>query len=103
MKIALPLIAASAAFAFVAAPVLADEPKQDTTEQETGETATAAADDSAVEVPAVAAPQPEPTPSAQTAEEEERICRSIRVDASSRRKTRVCLTQEGWRELNQRR
>lgn len=37
------------------------------------------------------------------AKEDKRICRRIRVDMSSRRKTRVCLTAEGWRELNQRR
>jgi len=37
------------------------------------------------------------------AKEDKRICRRIRVDMSSRRKTRVCLTAEEWRELNQRR
>ncbi len=31
---------------------------------------------------------------------EKRICRYIRADASSRRKTKVCRTTEEWRELN---
>lgn len=35
--------------------------------------------------------------------EEKRICRRIATDMSSRRKERVCLTKEDWRELNQRR
>lgn len=34
-------------------------------------------------------------------EESKRICRYIRADASSRRKTRVCMTAEAWREANQ--
>ena len=38
-----------------------------------------------------------------SAQEEELICRSIRLDMSSRRKTRVCRTEEGWRQLNQQR
>lgn len=35
--------------------------------------------------------------------EEKRICRRIRIDASSRRATRVCKTKEEWRLFNQRR
>jgi len=35
--------------------------------------------------------------------EEKRICRYIRTDMNSRRKEKVCLTKEGWRELNNRR
>ena len=35
--------------------------------------------------------------------EEKRICRRISTDMASRRKERVCLTKEGWREFNQRR
>jgi hypothetical protein len=30
----------------------------------------------------------------------ERICRYVKLDASSRRKTKVCRTVEEWRELN---
>ena len=30
-----------------------------------------------------------------------KICRYIRMDISSRRKERVCLTKEGWQEFNQ--
>ena len=31
---------------------------------------------------------------------EKRICRRIRLDASSRRATRVCRTKEEWRQYN---
>jgi hypothetical protein len=31
--------------------------------------------------------------------EDERICRHIRLDMSSRRKTKICRTTEEWREL----
>ncbi len=31
------------------------------------------------------------------------ICRRVRLDASSRRATKVCKTSEQWREFNQRR
>lgn len=40
--------------------------------------------------------QPEAAPA-----KEERICRYIRMDASSRRKEKVCLTKEGWVDFNQ--
>lgn len=32
--------------------------------------------------------------------QDERICRYVKLDASSRRKTKVCRTLEQWRELN---
>lgn len=32
--------------------------------------------------------------------EPERICRYVKLDTSSRRKTKVCRTVEEWRELN---
>lgn len=32
--------------------------------------------------------------------EDKRICRYIKLDMSSRRKTKVCRTTEEWRELN---
>ena len=32
---------------------------------------------------------------------DERICRYIRTDISSRRKTKVCMTADQWRENNQ--
>ena len=35
--------------------------------------------------------------------EDKRICRRVRLDASSRRGTKVCKTKEEWREFNQRR
>lgn len=34
------------------------------------------------------------------AKEEKRICRRIRADASSRRKTKLCLTSDEWRQYN---
>lgn len=49
-----------------------------------------------------ASEQPEeavPAPSQREAEEK-RICRNIRPDMSSRRKERVCMTSEQWREFN---
>ena len=59
----------------------------------------------------LAAFQPGATPSEPTtqkpaepaakAAEEEKICRYIRKDMSSRRKDKVCLTAEQWKEQNQ--
>jgi hypothetical protein len=118
MKSTLSRIAAAASFAFaaplLAVSALANDGAQESTEQTASEQAEASAQESAadtapaapVTVAAPAAPEPEPaeTPvAAQEPVEEERICRSIRVDMSSRRKTRVCLTEEGWRNLNQQR
>ena len=34
------------------------------------------------------------------AAEDKRICRYVKLDMSSRRKTKVCRTTEEWRELN---
>lgn len=74
MRVALPF----AALALLAAPAVADEPKEN--EKEAKET----------EAPAAAQPK-----------DEEKICRYVRMDMSSRRKERVCLTKEGWVEFNQ--
>ena len=35
--------------------------------------------------------------------EEERTCRYVKLDMSSRRKSKVCKTADEWREFNQRR
>jgi len=35
--------------------------------------------------------------------EDKRICRRVRLDASSRRATKVCKTKDEWRAFNQRR
>lgn len=32
--------------------------------------------------------------------EEKRICRYVKLDTSSRRKTKICRTSEEWREIN---
>ena len=46
--------------------------------------------------------QPAETETQKPAEaKDEKICRYIRMDASSRRKEKVCLTKEGWVEFNQ--
>jgi hypothetical protein len=53
--------------------------------------------------PAAETPAPKPddeTAKEDTAEENKRVCKSVRADPSSRRKTRVCRTIEEWRELN---
>jgi hypothetical protein len=34
------------------------------------------------------------------AEEDKLICRYVKLDTASRRKTKVCRTVDGWRELN---
>jgi hypothetical protein len=36
----------------------------------------------------------------ETATEDKRICRYVKLDMSSRRKTKVCRTVEEWREIN---
>lgn len=46
------------------------------------------------------APDSAETKIAEEAAEPERICRYVKLDASSRRKTKVCRTVEEWRELN---
>lgn len=51
----------------------------------------------ATKVPAQSAPEV----AAPEAKEEKRICRRIRTDASSRRKSKVCMTADQWREANQ--
>ena len=38
--------------------------------------------------------------SEEEAEQPAKICRSIRTDPSSRRKQRVCMTRDQWREFN---
>ncbi len=66
--------------------------------------AAAQSDDQSSETPP-AAETPTPKPNSEsakedTAEESKRVCKSIRADASSRRKARVCRTMEEWRGLN---
>lgn len=52
------------------------------------------------EVPAEQ-PVETPTQTAEPVKAEEKICRYIRKDASSRRKDKVCLTAEQWKQQNQ--
>ncbi|QIQ86179.1 hypothetical protein [Erythrobacter sp.] len=87
MNLAPARFAAFAACALIAAPaVSAADPQEEKVEAETAGEQDEAASDAKTE-----------------AKEDKRICRRIRTDMSSRRKTRVCLTAEEWRELNQRR
>ncbi|WP_034920931.1 hypothetical protein [Erythrobacter sp. SD-21] len=72
MRFALPLLA----LATLSAPALATEPEDKKDEKKTDS-----------QQPADA--------------KNEKICRYIRMDMSSRRKERVCLTKEGWTEFNQ--
>lgn len=87
MNLAPARFAAFAACALLAAPALsAADPQEEKAEAAAGQEETAPEADAKTE-----------------AEEDKRICRRIRTDMSSRRKTRVCLTADEWREMNQRR
>ncbi|MFO6447218.1 hypothetical protein ACLBKU_08750 [Erythrobacter sp. NE805] len=57
---------------------------------------------SATEQPAAdpAADKAEAAATGEAKAEDRQICRYIKADASSRRKTKVCRTAEEWRELN---
>lgn len=105
MKTFATLAAAFAALG-LASPAIAANPAQDTAAEQAAETEEAKNEDATavIEIPAITAPETAPAPTTEDNEaEEELICRSIRLDMSSRRKTRVCRTEEGWRELNQQR
>lgn len=54
-------------------------------------------------MPAAPAEEKDGETSKPEAKEAERVCRYIRADASSRRKSKVCMTTEEWREFNNRR
>ena len=41
-----------------------------------------------------------PVETKQAEKKDERICKYVRTDQSSRRKTKICRTTEQWRELN---
>jgi hypothetical protein len=45
-------------------------------------------------------PDAEAAPGDSGAEADKRVCRYVKLDASSRRKTKVCRTVEEWRDLN---
>jgi len=105
MKTFVTLAAAIVALG-LASPAIAASSAQDTAAEQAAETEEAKDEDASavIEIPAITAPEPRPSESVEETEaEEEVICRSIRLDMSSRRKTRVCRTEEGWRELNQQR
>lgn len=54
--------------------------------------------------PVETAPATSPSPAAPEApakaEESEPVCRYVKLDPASRRKTKVCRTLEEWRQLN---
>ena len=77
------LLVSATTMALIASPVLADKPDEKPAETEASETAEAS------------------EKSEKAGKKDERICRYIRADASSRRKTKVCLTAKQWREANQ--
>lgn len=110
MQFTLPRLAAAVPFVLAAplfaASAFATEPAQESTDMPAPTAAETPVDaetaPTAPEAPVEPAPAAEPV-AAEEPEEEARICRNIRLDASSRRKSRVCLTQQGWRDLNNRR
>lgn len=112
MNFSLPRAASVLSFG-LAAPLLATAALADVPTQEASEPVAEAATEEPVEAPegapvegdspATTTPTPQVPVAAEQPEEEKIICRSIRLDMSSRRKTRVCRTEEEWRQLNQRR
>ena len=46
------------------------------------------------------APDSADTQTEEAQAEDKRICRYVKLDTASRRKTKVCRTTEEWRELN---
>jgi hypothetical protein len=67
--------------------------------------AAAAQSEDQPQTPAPATESPAPKPDGETAKDqadegEKRVCKSVRADPSSRRKTKVCRTAEEWRNLN---
>lgn len=109
MKLSLALGVATLSVVLVS-PALAGDPAQENATpaveeaqpQPTTEAMPSATDDMPQPMPE-AMPAEEPAAADEPEEAEERICRRVRLDAASRRGTRVCLTREGWREFNQRR
>ena len=91
MRLAIP-------FALIAAPALAISAIA--SEPESGPTETTESEEASKAIEAEDAPQESKVTKTV---EEERICRRIRVDMSSRRKEKVCMTAEEWRAFNQRR
>lgn len=99
--------ATAAALALVfASPVVAgaadqqDMPPAEATQSE-ATASEAPASETVIEVPPITPVESgDETAEEQQSEAEERICRRVALETSSRRKTRVCLTRQGWRELN---
>lgn len=79
----------------IAVPAMADTPESKPAPQENAvEVAKDEGETAAEEKQPAAAP---------VAVEEERICRRVKLDMTSRRATKVCKTADEWREFNQRR
>ncbi|MEO9463108.1 MAG: hypothetical protein ABJ242_10260 [Marinomonas sp.] len=76
-------ILAAALAAFISTPALADKNLAETLTQPK-------------QSQEASAEKADPKPKA-----EKRICRRIRTDASSRRKTKICMTSAEWRAANQ--
>jgi hypothetical protein len=100
--------AATMAFVFAAPLMAMPAPATESGEAETVEVQSEAAGQAEISAPMPSETQESeateaPRDEAATAKEEQRICRRVRLDAASRRGTRVCLTQAGWRDFNQRR
>ncbi len=87
----LAILALAPIAALIAMPAFADPAPSETDKAETAP----ASSSQPMQKPAESADNAEPKPKA-----EKRICRHIRTDLSSRRKTKVCRTNAEWREIN---
>ena len=92
-------VAAALCFAPLGAAALADPAVAPQDQPAPAATPAPPADAAPPAAPAPAQVEPE-APAEATAEEDKRICRYVKLDMSSRRKTKVCRTVEEWRELN---
>ena len=101
MKTGFALAAALLAAPLLSVSALADEPEAKAVAKDNAEKVDLEPTETTADKPVEAA-----APAVETKEskaEEKRICRRVRLDASSRRATKVCKTKEEWRLFNQRR
>lgn len=93
MRIA--ILALAPLMALIALPATAEKAPEEVTKAEDIQAVGAEAEQKPDQKPAEKEAKAEVKPKA-----EKRICRHIRTDASSRRKTKVCRTNDEWREIN---
>ena len=93
MRIA--ILALAPLMALIALPATAEKAPEEITKTETTQVVDVETEQKPEQKPAETEAKAEVKPKA-----EKRICRHIRTDASSRRKTKVCRTNDEWREIN---